>query len=143
MPSNLQYNCQVWHEFEVWLFRNNKSLTAYHLSCLDMQKIKMVQLLFRFHFFYSRATKQPYACKMTSPTKWKCDYCTFLNWPSSQKCTMCRAFRPLRLISPTSSKLDIAIESKTCSTQDSADRGDDNKWSCAACTYLNWPRSLR
>ncbi|KAK2712748.1 hypothetical protein QYM36_011443 [Artemia franciscana] len=80
---------------------------------------------------------------MTSPTKWKCDYCTFLNWPSSQKCTMCRALRPLRLISPTSSKLDIATESKICSTQDSADKGDDNKWSCGACTYLNWPRSLR
>ncbi|XP_062320298.1 ubiquitin thioesterase ZRANB1-like isoform X2 [Osmerus eperlanus] len=26
--------------------------------------------------------------------KWACDYCTFENWPSAIKCTMCRAQRP-------------------------------------------------
>uniref|UniRef100_A0A8C5CBB8 ubiquitinyl hydrolase 1 n=1 Tax=Gadus morhua TaxID=8049 RepID=A0A8C5CBB8_GADMO len=27
-------------------------------------------------------------------TKWACDYCTYENWPSAIKCTMCRAQRP-------------------------------------------------
>nr|5AF6_F Chain F, TRABID [Homo sapiens]5AF6_G Chain G, TRABID [Homo sapiens]5AF6_H Chain H, TRABID [Homo sapiens]5AF6_I Chain I, TRABID [Homo sapiens]5AF6_J Chain J, TRABID [Homo sapiens] len=26
--------------------------------------------------------------------KWACEYCTYENWPSAIKCTMCRAQRP-------------------------------------------------
>lgn len=29
-----------------------------------------------------------------SPVKWACEYCTYENWPSAIKCTMCRAQRP-------------------------------------------------
>lgn len=32
---------------------------------------------------------------MTDPhMKWACEYCTYENWPSAIKCTMCRAQRP-------------------------------------------------
>ncbi|KAF4084749.1 hypothetical protein AMELA_G00109540 [Ameiurus melas] len=32
---------------------------------------------------------------MTDPhSKWACEYCTYENWPSAVKCTMCRAQRP-------------------------------------------------
>ena len=30
--------------------------------------------------------------------KWMCEYCTYSNWPSSSKCTMCRGNKPSRLI---------------------------------------------
>ena len=30
--------------------------------------------------------------------KWICEYCTFSNWPSSLKCSMCRGKKPARLI---------------------------------------------
>ena len=29
--------------------------------------------------------------------KWVCEYCTYSNWPSSMKCTMCRGNKPARL----------------------------------------------
>ena len=29
--------------------------------------------------------------------KWICEYCTFSNWPSSMKCSMCRGKKPARL----------------------------------------------
>ena len=29
--------------------------------------------------------------------KWMCEYCTYSNWPSSMKCTMCRGNKPSRL----------------------------------------------
>ena len=28
-------------------------------------------------------------------SKWTCEYCTYENWPSSLKCTMCRGAKPL------------------------------------------------
>ena len=33
--------------------------------------------------------------------KWLCEYCTYENWPSCTKCTMCRGSRPLRVIATT------------------------------------------
>ena len=32
-----------------------------------------------------------------SKKKWVCEYCTYSNWPSSMKCTMCRGNKPARL----------------------------------------------
>lgn len=29
------------------------------------------------------------------PCKWTCEYCTYKNFPSAQKCTMCRGAKPL------------------------------------------------
>ena len=32
-----------------------------------------------------------------SKKKWICEYCTFSNWPSTTKCTMCRGKKPAML----------------------------------------------
>ncbi|XP_036427761.1 ubiquitin thioesterase ZRANB1 [Colossoma macropomum] len=93
--------------------------------------------------------------------KWACEYCTYENWPSAVKCTMCRAQRPSGtiiteepfksgsmldsphgdsggsslLICPDSSARPRVRQAQT--TESSA------KWSCHMCTYLNWPRAVR
>ncbi|XP_068154279.1 LOW QUALITY PROTEIN: ubiquitin thioesterase trabid [Drosophila tropicalis] len=100
--------------------------------------------------------------------KWKCEICTYENYPSSLKCTMCQASKPLLnedifRLSP-SSQQDIsssnnynseeaaagiaAVEpTSTCYAQSQARQTnltiDGEKWACRVCTYLNWPRSLR
>ncbi|CAL8305744.1 unnamed protein product [Boreogadus saida] len=95
--------------------------------------------------------------------KWDCDYCTYENWPSAIKCTMCHAQRtsgPIiteeshvgspsvvdpavgwgggggsLLICPDSSARPRVRTTSTTETT--------NKWSCQVCTYLNWPRAIR
>lgn len=98
--------------------------------------------------------------------KWPCDYCTYENWPSAVKCTMCQAPRSiLRGISEnppetdptanpgsnwdlpqtdTSSSLLICPETSARPRvpTDSANEAA-NKWACQICTYLNWPRAIR
>lgn len=32
---------------------------------------------------------------MSEDAKWECEYCTYENFPSSLKCTMCRGSKPL------------------------------------------------
>ncbi|XP_056893051.1 ubiquitin thioesterase ZRANB1 isoform X2 [Takifugu flavidus] len=98
--------------------------------------------------------------------KWVCDYCTYENWPSAIKCTMCRAQRsrgPIITEEPykLSSDLDPSLEWGSPRTEsgssllicpDSSARPRvrstnmveiANKWSCQICTYLNWPRAIR
>ncbi|KAM8837924.1 ubiquitin thioesterase ZRANB1 [Spinachia spinachia] len=98
--------------------------------------------------------------------KWSCDYCTYENWPSAVKCTMCRAQRlrgPIITEEPykNSPDLDHGLEWDPPRTEsgsnllicpDSSARPRvrtasvaeiANKWSCQMCTYLNWPRALR
>ncbi|XP_070847436.1 ubiquitin thioesterase ZRANB1 [Chaetodon trifascialis] len=98
--------------------------------------------------------------------KWVCDYCTYENWPSAVKCTMCRAHRsrgPIITEEPykNSPDLDPSLEWDPPRTEsgssllicpDSSARPRDrsasmaeiaNKWSCQICTYLNWPRAIR
>ncbi|XP_057705011.1 ubiquitin thioesterase zranb1-B [Corythoichthys intestinalis] len=98
--------------------------------------------------------------------KWACEYCTYENWPSAIKCTMCRAQRPSAgaIIteepfkstpaldpaglsnSPTqgSSALLICPDSSARPRVRSADMPEmSSKWSCHMCTYLNWPRAIR
>uniref|UniRef100_W5K1C2 ubiquitinyl hydrolase 1 n=1 Tax=Astyanax mexicanus TaxID=7994 RepID=W5K1C2_ASTMX len=93
--------------------------------------------------------------------KWACEYCTYENWPSAIKCTMCRAQRPSAtiiteepfksssildpphsdlgssnlLICPDSSARPRVRQAQTTETS--------GKWSCHMCTYLNWPRAVR
>lgn len=98
--------------------------------------------------------------------KWACEYCTYENWPSANKCTMCSAPRmrgPIITEEPykTGPDLDPSPEWDPPRT----DRGSSllicpdssarprvkpssmaeiaNKWSCHMCTYLNWPRAVR
>lgn len=98
--------------------------------------------------------------------KWVCDYCTYENWPSAIKCTMCRAQRsrgPIITEEPykISSDLDPSLEWGSPRTEsgssllicpDSSARPRvrstnmveiASKWSCQICTYLNWPRAIR
>ncbi|XP_061334562.1 ubiquitin thioesterase ZRANB1 [Pezoporus flaviventris] len=97
--------------------------------------------------------------------KWACEYCTYENWPSAIKCTMCRAQRPSGTIITEdpfkSGSSDIGRDWGPTSTEggssplicpDSSARPrvkssytmeSANKWSCHMCTYLNWPRAIR
>ncbi|KAM4716230.1 ubiquitin thioesterase ZRANB1 [Anableps anableps] len=98
--------------------------------------------------------------------KWACDYCTYENWPSAVKCTMCRAPRlmgPIITEEPyrNGPELDPSPEWDPARTEshssllicpDSSARPRvrtssvaelTNKWSCQVCTYLNWPRAIR
>ncbi|KAM3666781.1 ubiquitin thioesterase ZRANB1 [Ammospiza nelsoni] len=97
--------------------------------------------------------------------KWACEYCTYENWPSAIKCTMCRAQRPSGTIITEdpfkSGSSDIGRDWDPSSTEggssplicpDSSARPrvkssysmeSANKWSCHMCTYLNWPRAIR
>ncbi|NXM99518.1 ZRAN1 thioesterase, partial [Sylvia borin] len=105
-------------------------------------------------------------CTMTERgIKWACEYCTYENWPSAIKCTMCRAQRPSGTIITEdpfkSGSSDIGRDWDPTSTEggssplicpDSSARPrvkssysmeSANKWSCHMCTYLNWPRAIR
>nr|XP_020460775.1 ubiquitin thioesterase ZRANB1 [Monopterus albus]XP_020460776.1 ubiquitin thioesterase ZRANB1 [Monopterus albus] len=98
--------------------------------------------------------------------KWACDYCTYENWPSAIKCTMCRAQRSRGAIiteepyknSPdlgsslewdpprteNGSSLLICPDSSARPRVRSVSMAEiANKWSCQMCTYPNWPRTAR
>lgn len=105
--------------------------------------------------------------------KWACEYCTYENWPSAIKCTMCRAQRPSggAIITEepfkSSPSLDASLHqwdpaglsnspsqggSSLLICPDSSARPrvrivdvpeTSSKWSCHMCTYLNWPRAIR
>ncbi|XP_030631123.1 ubiquitin thioesterase ZRANB1 [Chanos chanos] len=101
--------------------------------------------------------------------KWACEYCTYENWPSAIKCTMCRAQRPSgAIITEEPFKIGPGLDVDQGREWDSP-RGDSggssllicpdssarprvrpvlpaepsSKWSCHMCTYLNWPRAIR
>ncbi|GLH05991.1 hypothetical protein R5R35_007902 [Gryllus longicercus] len=85
-------------------------------------------------------------------TKWACEYCTYENWPSSLKCTMCRGSKPLlgediyRLCDESPSPTLISPVSEPSLASGPTDQDtvihSNGKWECCACTYLNWPKSL-
>ncbi|XP_028331956.1 ubiquitin thioesterase ZRANB1 [Gouania willdenowi] len=99
-------------------------------------------------------------------TKWACDYCTYENWPSAVKCTMCRAPRlrsPIIAEEPFKNRPDLDAGPEWDSSRTESGSGllicpDSSarprvrtasvaeiasKWSCQMCTYLNWPRAIR
>ncbi|XP_078420974.1 ubiquitin thioesterase ZRANB1 isoform X1 [Cetorhinus maximus] len=97
--------------------------------------------------------------------KWACEYCTYENWPSAIKCTMCRAPRPngtiitedpirgsssdlnqdwdTTSIEGGSSPLICPDSSARPRVKSSYNSEGASKWSCHMCTYLNWPRAIR
>ncbi|XP_063818235.1 ubiquitin thioesterase ZRANB1 isoform X2 [Pseudophryne corroboree] len=92
--------------------------------------------------------------------KWACEYCTYENWPSAIKCTMCRAQRPSGAIiteepfkssTPNvgtierggGSPLICPDSSARPRVKSSFSMENSSKWSCHICTYLNWPRAIR
>lgn len=81
--------------------------------------------------------------------KWNCEYCTYENWPSSVRCTMCRGKKPAfgediyRLRDESPSILG-GLASGPSSQRDTRPKASSNgKWECSACTYLNWPRAMK
>lgn len=105
--------------------------------------------------------------------KWACEYCTYENWPSAIKCTMCRAQRPSggAIITEEPFKSSPALDASLhqwdpAGLSNSPSQGGSSllicpdssarprvriadvpetssKWSCQMCTYLNWPRAIR
>ncbi|XP_038599700.1 ubiquitin thioesterase ZRANB1 [Tachyglossus aculeatus] len=97
--------------------------------------------------------------------KWACEYCTYENWPSAIKCTMCRAQRPSGTIitqdpfkggssdggrdwapgSPEGGGSPLICPDSSARPRVRPSFGTDGaaKWSCHMCTYLNWPRAIR
>lgn len=115
----------------------------------------------------------PTGQQSTADSKWLCEYCTYANYPSALKCVMCCCektsldiFRlnsknlatsehrfheeetpPPPLLLPVS---NTPVDSSSQQQQQPRplDRTEtvvveDGKWSCAVCTYLNWPIALR
>ncbi|XP_018319117.1 ubiquitin thioesterase trabid [Agrilus planipennis] len=77
----------------------------------------------------------------TSEQKWVCEYCTYENFPSSIKCTMCRGPKPF--ISEDIYRLHDNDEKSVPSSNLSSlaagpceNKSRDN-WSCETCTFLN------
>jgi len=92
-----------------------------------------------------------------SKKKWICEYCTYSNWQSSMKCTMCRGKKPASLCSTeniysavnTNSLRDIYSLTEKLGgppghpPSPDTDRTDHTgKWACASCTYYNFPRAV-
>ncbi|CAM4712710.1 unnamed protein product [Leuciscus chuanchicus] len=90
--------------------------------------------------------------------KWSCEYCTYENWPSAIKCTMCRAQKPSATIitadpfpgrtDPTAGHpwdpvLICPDSSARPRVRPAQSVEPSGKWSCQVCTFLNWPRSVR
>ncbi|XP_033219034.1 ubiquitin thioesterase trabid isoform X2 [Belonocnema kinseyi] len=89
-------------------------------------------------------------------SKWTCEYCTYENWPSSLKCTMCRGAKPLlgediyRLRSPSPQRSGSSVASGPVPASDSYNSQNcsqnvpsGGKWSCDICTYLNYQNTGR
>lgn len=91
--------------------------------------------------------------------KWNCEYCTYENWPSSLKCTMCRGAKPLfgediyRLGNSSPQSLNVASGPVSYSTAEDPHNlisqnhkknlSSGSNWSCEACTYLNYQNATR
>uniref|UniRef100_A0A2C9JT89 ubiquitinyl hydrolase 1 n=1 Tax=Biomphalaria glabrata TaxID=6526 RepID=A0A2C9JT89_BIOGL len=85
-------------------------------------------------------------------SKWSCEFCTYENFPAAKKCTMCFKWRAPHLISdtineeqdiykmaplvsPPPSELNILCTTSSC--------GENSKWACEVCTYLNWSKTTK
>ena len=86
--------------------------------------------------------------------KWACNNCTYENWTSAIKCTLCYAPRPPHVtpktrkpsgISETSGKTNeiITNDPLICPASDKNTQQPAVKWYCHGCTYENWPKSSR
>lgn len=98
-----------------------------------------------------------------SEEKWACEICTYENWPSSIKCTMCRSKKPLlgediyKLREDRQEKNILEIDTEGYLENSKKNRGTDSKrdvgmhgaravtpevltgstWPCSVCTFLN------
>lgn len=77
-----------------------------------------------------------------SQPKWICEYCTYENYPSSLKCTMCRGAKPF--VSEDIYQLRGKDEKYSSNTSLSGlaaavcdNKPKKGKWTCETCTFLN------
>ena len=88
---------------------------------------------------------------MALTTKWDCPVCTYLNWSSSVKCTLCGCNKPLSISIPKSNIAKIKQSTQNSlilkpssskagetSSDHNKQQQDKSKWPCSECTYLNW-----
>ncbi len=99
--------------------------------------------------------------------KWRCDQCTYENWPSAAKCTLCRninrkqQYKLSKSTSPSPNPIttttnqiqlqptdqDIYKLANIMISEDEQLQHEDSdpnkKWNCLVCTYLNWPKSKK
>ncbi|XP_018015625.1 ubiquitin thioesterase trabid [Hyalella azteca] len=77
--------------------------------------------------------------------KWPCNLCTYLNYQSAHRCTMCGSSRPVQQIIPTnqSSSFDTDPLPSAPSPPPRPHDSGGEKWACTRCTYLNYPRAIR
>lgn len=64
--------------------------------------------------------------------KWSCEYCTYENYPSSIKCTMCRGPKPF--VSEDIYRLHGSDEKLTAGPCDNKNK---RKWTCDNCSTSN------
>lgn len=65
-------------------------------------------------------------------SKWICEYCTYRNYPSASKCTMCHGIKQLVITEDIYSLTDDVPSRKT-----SGSSMKDDKWECDVCNYKN------
>jgi len=88
-------------------------------------------------------------------SKWSCEYCTYDNYPSSKKCTLCRAPRQPQYIDrdddpPTSHDI-YKMAPLICPTSAGGGSGRSSPgtlpsvppdtWACRMCTFINHARA--
>lgn len=89
--------------------------------------------------------------------KWSCSICTYLNWPRATKCTQCLSKRKQNSSPTEPTNYTLHDQSNNASVDSGTDNvlsdnyyNDRNKswsrtikWTCASCTYENWPKSVK
>lgn len=98
---------------------------------------------------------------LTSAVNWDCPACTYLNWSSCPKCTLCGNPRPSDIIpKSTIAKLRLQTQTTLSRNKSSGNHATEaspaekrpgpstpntcsnvSKWTCSVCTYNNWPNA--
>ncbi|KAL3269279.1 hypothetical protein HHI36_008356 [Cryptolaemus montrouzieri] len=67
--------------------------------------------------------------------KWSCEYCTYENFPSALKCTMCRGPRPF--VSENIYSLHNEDNAYNLAAGPCVNKAKRNKWQCETCAFKN------
>ncbi|XP_071521663.1 ubiquitin thioesterase trabid isoform X2 [Panulirus ornatus] len=75
--------------------------------------------------------------------KWPCGRCTYLNFASAVRCTMCSVPRSPHLIVEAGADIYQLAPPSSRPPESPPPPQEGDKWLCHLCTYRNYPRSLR